>query len=73
MFLPLHRRRSAKNLKTPLATRLADRRLHRRVRSDASTRPIGADEMVAGFGLIPAVLFGSEILPAGLSLRACAS
>jgi membrane associated rhomboid family serine protease len=64
MFLPLHDGVPLKNLKVPLATRglmivcvgMYILTFH---------TPFGADEMVAGFGLIPAVLFGSEILPPG--------
>jgi len=64
MFLPLHDGVPLKNLKTPLATRLLIVTCIGVYVLTFHTR-IGADEMVAGFGLIPAVLFGSEILPAG--------
>jgi rhomboid family protein len=64
MFLPLHDGVPLKNLKTPLATRLLIVTCIGVYILTFYTR-IGADEMVAGFGLIPAVLFGSEILPAG--------
>ena len=64
MFLPLHDGVPLKNMKTPLATRLLIVTCIGVYILTFYAR-IGADEMVAGFGLIPAVLFGSEILPAG--------
>jgi membrane associated rhomboid family serine protease len=65
MFLPLHDGVPLQYLKTPLATRLLlalcviDYLL-------MFYGPIGEDWVVAGFGLIPAVLFGTEALPEGL-------
>jgi rhomboid family protein len=65
MFLPLHDGVPLQYLKTPLATRLllglcvVDYFL-------MFYGPIGEDWIVAGFGLIPSVLFGTEALPEGL-------
>lgn len=64
MFLPLHDGVPLKNLKTPLGTRTLIVACVAIYFLTFHT-PIGADEMVAGFGLIPAVLFGAEILPSG--------
>jgi membrane associated rhomboid family serine protease len=64
MFIPLHDGVPLKNLKTPLATRslmIACVVIY----IVTFHSPFGADEMVAGFGLIPAVLFGAEVLPSG--------
>jgi membrane associated rhomboid family serine protease len=65
MFLPLHDGVPLRNMKVPVATRtlivlcLAAYPL-------TFYGPIGSDWVVAGFGLIPAVLFGTEALPDGL-------
>lgn len=64
MFLPLHDGVPLKNLRAPLATRAlivvcAIFYLF------TFYGPLGEDSVVAGFGLIPSVLFGTEILPAG--------
>src|SRR5918997_1804330 len=64
MFLPLHDGVPLKNMKTPLATRLL-------IAACAVVYlltfygPLGADAMVGGFGFIPSVLFGTEVLPEG--------
>jgi membrane associated rhomboid family serine protease len=65
MFLPLHDGVPLRHLSAPVATRSL---------LGACTvaylltfwGPVGADWIVAGFGLIPAVLFGTEALPDGL-------
>ncbi len=65
MFLPLHDGVPLRHLSAPVATRSL---------LGACTAaflltfwgPVGADWIVAGFGLIPAVLFGTEALPDGL-------
>jgi hypothetical protein len=62
MFVPLHDGVPLLHMKTPVMTR---------VLIAACTivypltfyGPIGADWMVAGFGLIPSVFFGTEALP----------
>jgi membrane associated rhomboid family serine protease len=65
MFLPLHDGVPLRNMKVPVATRalivlcLAAYPL-------TFYGPIGPDWVMAGFGLIPAVLFGTEALPDGL-------
>jgi membrane associated rhomboid family serine protease len=64
MFLPLHDGVPLQYLKTPLATRgllVACVLLY----GLTFYGPLGADAMVAGFGLIPAVLMGVEVLPEG--------
>lgn len=64
MFLPLHDGVPLKNMKTPAVTRSF---IGICVAAYLVTfySPIGADAMVAGFGMIPSVLFGTEILPEG--------
>jgi membrane associated rhomboid family serine protease len=64
MFLPLHDGVPLRNMKTPIATRSL---LIACVAVYLFTffGPLGPDAMVAGFGLIPSVLFGTEILPEG--------
>jgi membrane associated rhomboid family serine protease len=64
MFLPLHDGVPLKNMKTPYVTRtvLISCGL---VYLVTFFGPPGPDAMVAGFGLIPSVLFGTEILPEG--------
>ena len=65
MFLPLHDGVPLRHLKTPLATRLL---IALCVVAYPLTfyGPIGEDWVIAGFGLIPSVLFGTEALPEGL-------
>ncbi|WP_046867705.1 rhomboid family intramembrane serine protease [Microvirga massiliensis] len=65
MFLPLHDGIPLQHLKTPFATRLL---IALCVAAYFLTffGPIGEDWVVAGFGLIPSVLFGTEALPEGL-------
>lgn len=64
MFLPLHDGVPLKHMKTPVVTRGL-------IAFCIFTHlvflfgPISADSLVAGFGLIPAVLFGYEALPPG--------
>ena len=70
MFLPLHDGVPLKNMKTPLATRSLIAALHRRLSASPSTVPSARTRWWAGLGLIPSVLFGTEVLPDGLSLRA---
>lgn len=64
MFLPLHDGVPLKNMKTPVGTRIL---LVACIAAYLFTfyGPLGPDAMVAGLGLIPSVLFGSEILPEG--------
>jgi membrane associated rhomboid family serine protease len=64
MFLPLHDGVPLRNMKTPFVTRSL---LVTCVVIYFVTfyGPPGPDAMVAGFGLIPSVLFGTEILPPG--------
>jgi membrane associated rhomboid family serine protease len=64
MFLPLHDGVPLRNMKTPIATRSL---LIACIAVYLLTffGPLGPDAMVAGFGLIPSVLFGTEILPEG--------
>ncbi|MGO4574068.1 rhomboid family intramembrane serine protease [Microvirga sp. 2TAF3] len=64
MFLPLHDGVPLKNMKTPLATRILLAACCA-IYLFTFHGPLGADAMVAGFGLIPSVLFGTEILPEG--------
>jgi membrane associated rhomboid family serine protease len=65
MFLPLHDGVPLKHVKTPAATRLT---IGSCILAYVLTfhGPIGEDWVVAGFGLIPAVFFGTEALPEGL-------
>ena len=64
MFLPLHDGVPLKNMKTPLATRCL---IGVCVIAYLATfyGPLGEDAMVGGFGFIPSVLFGTEVLPEG--------
>lgn len=64
MFLPLHDGVPLRHLKTPVVTRSV---LAFCVVAYGLTfyGPLGPDATVAGFGMIPAVLFGTEILPPG--------
>lgn len=64
MFLPLHDGVPLKHMKTPLATRFL---IGLCILAYLFTfyGPPGADTMVGGLGLIPSVLFGTEVLPEG--------
>ncbi|NBJ11688.1 rhomboid family intramembrane serine protease [Microvirga arsenatis] len=64
MFLPLHDGVPLKHMKTPLATRFL---IGLCILTYLLTfyGPPGADAMVGGLGLIPSVLFGTEVLPEG--------
>jgi membrane associated rhomboid family serine protease len=65
MFLPLHDGVPLQHVKTPAAARLLIAVCF--VAYPLTFYgPIGADWVVAGFGLIPAVFFGTEALPDGL-------
>lgn len=64
MFLPLHDGVPLRNMKTPVATRsllIACCVIYLLT----FFGPPGPDAMVAGFSLIPAVFFGTEVLPPG--------
>ena len=64
MFLPLHDGVPLQHMKTPVVARsliVACTLIHLLF----VFGPLGQDEMVAGLGLIPAVLFGFDSLPAG--------
>jgi membrane associated rhomboid family serine protease len=65
MFLPLHDGVPLEHMKTPLMARSLTVAC---ILAYLLTfhGPIGEDWVVAGFGLIPAVLFGTEALPEGL-------
>jgi membrane associated rhomboid family serine protease len=65
MFLPLHDGVPLRNMKTPVVTRLL---IAACLVAYPLTfyGPIGPDWVVGGFGLIPAVFFGTEALPDGL-------
>jgi membrane associated rhomboid family serine protease len=64
MFLPLHDGVPLKNMKTPIATRILIG-LCCAVYGLTFYGPSAANELVAGLGLIPGVVFGTEVLPAG--------
>lgn len=64
MFLPLHDGVPLRNMKTPVAARSLIA-VCIAVYLLSLYEPLGADAMVAGFGLIPSVLFGTESLPDG--------
>jgi len=64
MFLPLHDGVPLQHMKTPFATRFLVL-VCTLVYLFTFYGPLGADIMVGGFGLIPSVLFGTEILPEG--------
>lgn len=64
MFLPLHDGVPLQHMKTPFATR-AIIAACAVIYLFAAYGPLGPDAMVGGFGLIPAVLFRTEILPPG--------
>ena len=64
MFLPLHDGVPLQHMKTPVAARsliVGCTLIHLLF----AFGPVGPDELVGGLGLIPAVLFGYETLPAG--------
>jgi membrane associated rhomboid family serine protease len=65
MFLPLHDGVPLQHVKAPLASRVV---MAICILAYPLTfyGPLGPDWVVAGFGLIPAVLFGTESLPEGL-------
>ena len=65
MFLPLHDGVPLRHVKTPAASRLL-MAVCLVAYPLTFYGPIGADWVVAGFGLIPAVFFGTEALPDGL-------
>jgi membrane associated rhomboid family serine protease len=64
MFLPLHDGVPLRNMKTPMMTRSLIA-LCVAVYLLTLYEPLGPDVMVAGLGLIPSVLFGTEQLPDG--------
>ena len=64
MFLPLHDGVPLRNLKTPIATRILIG-VCTAVYLTTVLAPGSASVLVAGFGLIPGVVFGTEILPPG--------
>src|SRR4051794_8233851 len=67
MFLPLHDGVPLEHIKSPLATRgLIGACAVGFLLVHFGLVPVGEDWVVAGFGLIPAVLFGTEALPDGL-------
>jgi membrane associated rhomboid family serine protease len=65
MFVPLHDGVPLLNMKTPVMTRVL---VAACIIAYPLTfyGPIGADWVIGGFGLIPAVFFGTEALPDGL-------
>jgi membrane associated rhomboid family serine protease len=65
MFLPLHDGVPLRNMKVPVATRILIG-LCLVAYPLTFYGPVGEDWVVAGFGLIPAVFFGTEALPDGL-------
>ena len=65
MFVPLHDGVPLLHMKTPVMTRVLIAACAV-VYSLTFYGPIGADWIVAGFGLIPSVFFGTEALPDGL-------
>ncbi|HEY8566263.1 MAG TPA: rhomboid family intramembrane serine protease [Beijerinckiaceae bacterium] len=67
MFLPLYDGVPLRNLKAPIATRaLIGACILGYALPALGLLPIDESWIVAGFGLIPAVLFGTEALPEGL-------
>ncbi|MBM6595482.1 rhomboid family intramembrane serine protease [Microvirga pudoricolor] len=64
MFLPLHDGVPLKNMKTPLGTRIVIG-LCTAIYLATFYGPGGDNELVAGLGLIPGVIFGTEALPPG--------
>ncbi len=64
MFLPLHDGVPLENLKTPIATRILIG-VCTAVYLTTVLVPGSANVLVAGFGLIPGVVFGTETLPPG--------
>lgn len=67
MFLPLYDGVPLRYLKAPIATRaLLGACITAYLMTSFGVLPIGDDWIVAGFGLVPAVLFGTEALPDGL-------
>ena len=66
MFLPLHDGVPLAQHEDSGDDAAAHRRHAPRLRRSTFYGPIGADWVVAGFGLIPAVFFGTDALPDGL-------
>jgi membrane associated rhomboid family serine protease len=67
MFLPLHDGVPLAHLKAPLVTRaLIGANVAAFALVALGVLPIGEQWIVAGFGVVPAVLFGTEALPDGL-------
>ena len=67
MFLPLHDGVPLRHLKAPIATRaLIGACIAGYAVVALGLLPYGDDWIIAGFGLIPPVLFGTEALPEGL-------
>ena len=67
MFLPLHDGVPLKHLGAPVVTRgLIGANVAAFVLVALGALPIGEQWIVAGFGVVPAVLFGTEALPDGL-------
>jgi membrane associated rhomboid family serine protease len=67
MFLPLHDGVPLEHMKSPVATRVIIG-FCAVVYLLTFYSPLGENEMVAGFGLIPGVVFGTEVLPPGFPL-----
>ena len=61
---PASRRRSAQEPEDAARDAISDRACASSSMLSPSI-PVGADEMVGGLGFIPAVLFGTEVLPEG--------
>jgi membrane associated rhomboid family serine protease len=67
MFLPLHDGVPLRHLKAPLVTRgLIGANVAAYALVVLGVLPLGEQWIVAGFGVVPAVLFGTEALPEGL-------
>jgi len=67
VFLPLHDGVPLRYLRAPIATRaLLGACITAYLLTSIGVLPIGEDWIIAGFGMVPAVLFGTEALPDGL-------
>jgi membrane associated rhomboid family serine protease len=67
VFLPLHDGVPLRHLRAPVVTRaLLGGCVAAYLLTSFGVLPIGEDWIIAGFGLVPAVLFGTEGLPDGL-------